>query len=143
MTYLLQHHITDEPFPLYPSLLSHNNGYKTIAKKNILKNQERRREQGDLFIVKIIINIRIQEWESRKNEDERREKNQWHNAEDEGCGKEKKRFKRHFGADFYRTQGEENKSKFFFSISHRKSRKLEKFFRVEKVFEVEIFLREF
>lgn len=72
----------------YPSLLCDNNGNKTIAKKNIVKNQEeseakwgKRREQGDLFIVKIIINIRTQKNEARGE-------NQWHNiiVEDEGCG---------------------------------------------------------
>lgn len=50
-------------------------GTKPWRTENILRNQERR-EQGDLFIVKIIINIRTQE------------KNQWKSIiiGDEGCG---------------------------------------------------------
>jgi hypothetical protein len=41
----------------------------------------------------------------------------------------RKRFERHFGADFYRTLGEKNKSKFFCfcRFRRRKSRKFEEF----------------
>lgn len=91
-------------------LLNDNNGYKTIAKEKYFeKSRAKRREQGDLFIVKIIINILVET---------REEKNHvrwglWPRKN------RKKRFKRHLGADFQpNTEGKKiNQEKKTFDFS--------------------------